>query len=63
MSARNGDKAHHSINRKRSIARRVKTRAMLKASKEKAAGGQAEASQAAKKGDNSQGPTTNSQGA
>jgi hypothetical protein len=37
MSARNGDKAHHSINRKRAIVRRVKSRAMLKAVKEKSA--------------------------
>jgi hypothetical protein len=33
MSAINGDKSRHSINRKRGIHRRIKTRALLQAAK------------------------------
>lgn len=37
MSAKNGDKSRHQINRKRGVIRRAKTRAFLEAQKHKKA--------------------------
>jgi hypothetical protein len=37
MSAKNGDKSRHQINRKRAVLRRVKIRDLVKAVKERAA--------------------------
>ncbi len=36
MSARNGDKSRHQINRKRAVARRAKIRDLVKATKDAA---------------------------